>query len=149
MDMNYYNPPSVSGWKAWHQEPGYYRFWINGTTLPIRENFPDALAGPGLRFAGHLLRINALAFLDKLDEPADVNALIESCIVALLPQDLTADQKAALKDLLVGGLPDFVWNNEYVAYKTEPGNTNAAALVEGKFRNFIKTMLSMAEYYLS
>ena len=149
MDMNYYNPPSVSGWKAWHQEPGYYRFWINGTTLPIRENFSDALAGPGLRFAGHLLRINALAFLDKLDEPADVNALIESCIVALLPQDLTADQKAALKDLLVGGLPDFVWNNEYVAYKTEPGNTNAAALVEGKFRNFIKTMLSMAEYYLS
>jgi uncharacterized protein (DUF1800 family) len=149
MDMNYYNPPSVSGWKAWHQEPGYYRFWINGTTLPIRENFSDALATTGLRFAGHLLRIDALDFLDKMDQPADVNALIESCILMLLPQDLQAEQKAALKDLLVGGLPDFVWNNEYVAYKTEPGNTNAAALVEGKFRNFLKTLLSMAEYYLS
>jgi len=78
-----------------------------------------------------------------------VNALIESCILTLLPQDLQAEQKAALKDLLVGGLPDFVWNNEYVAYRTEPGNTNAAALVEGKFRNFLKTLLSMAEYYLS
>ncbi|MCB0595340.1 MAG: DUF1800 domain-containing protein, partial [Phaeodactylibacter sp.] len=26
--MEYYNPPQVAGWKAYYQEPGYYRTWI-------------------------------------------------------------------------------------------------------------------------
>lgn len=149
MEMNYYNPPSVSGWKAWHQEPSYYRFWINGTTLPIRENFTATMANSGFRFNGFALQIDALKFLDNLEAPSDVNAVLQECIQILLPKDLTEQQKAALKDILVGGLPDFVWNNEYVTYKTEPGNTNAAAIIEGKFRSLLETLLAMAEYYLS
>ncbi|MCC6725723.1 MAG: DUF1800 family protein, partial [Saprospiraceae bacterium] len=36
MQMPYYDPPSVAGWKAYYQEPVFYRHWISSITLPIR-----------------------------------------------------------------------------------------------------------------
>ena len=149
MEMDYYNPPAVAGWKAWYQEPSYYRFWINGATLPIREDFTNEMAGNGIFYLGNRLRIDALHFLDNLSNPSDVNAVMEDCVLLLLPQQLTESQSTALRDILLTGLSDRVWTHEYESYRNNPDDTNAANIIEGKMRKLLETMLAMAEYYLS
>jgi hypothetical protein len=149
MEMDYYNPPAVAGWKAWYQEPAYYRFWINGATLPIREDFTNEMAGNGIFYPGNRLRIDVLHFLDNLSNPSDVNAVLEDCVLVLLPQKLTEQQTTALRDILLAGLSDRVWTHEYENYRNNPDDANTASSIEGKMRKLLETMLAMAEYYLS
>ncbi|MBD0278973.1 MAG: DUF1800 domain-containing protein, partial [Flavisolibacter sp.] len=41
MSQNIGDPPNVSGWPAYYQEPQYHEIWINSDTLPKRNRFTD------------------------------------------------------------------------------------------------------------
>ena len=124
--MEYYNPPQVAGWKAYYQEPQYYRTWINATTLPIRMLVTDTMALNGFPAGDFRVRIDPLAFVETIDNPNDPNALIEEFVQILFPQPITDDQKAALKEVLIPGLPDFEWTVEYNLYLATPDDEELA-----------------------
>ncbi|MCB0587951.1 MAG: DUF1800 domain-containing protein [Phaeodactylibacter sp.] len=147
--MEYYNPPQVAGWKAYYQEPQYYRTWINATTLPIRMLVTDTMALNGFPAGDFRVRIDPLAFVETIDNPNDPNALIEEFVQILFPQPITDDQKAALKEVLIPGLPDFEWTVEYNLYLANPDDEELAEAVATKLRQLIQAMLSMPEFYLS
>ncbi|MDX1666979.1 MAG: DUF1800 domain-containing protein, partial [Saprospiraceae bacterium] len=63
MQMEYFNPPDVAGWKAYYQEPLYYRIWINASTLNLRSDFMGGLIGEGFRLAGFRLGVEPLVLL--------------------------------------------------------------------------------------
>ena len=147
--MEYFNAPQVAGWKAYYQEPGYYRTWINATTLPIRMLVTDTIAVNGFPAGDFRIRIDPLSFVETIDNPNDPNALIDEFVRILFPQPITDDQKAALKEVLIPGLPDFEWTVEYNLYLANPDDQELAEAVATKLRQLIQAMLSMPEFYLS
>ncbi len=147
--MEYLNPPDVAGWKAYYQEPAFYRIWINATTLGERMKFSDRFALDGHRYNNFLIRLDALGFIKKLENPEDPDSLLEEIAQLLLPQPLTATQLKDLKEILIPGLPDYEWTIEYNLHLNRPNDTALKNAVEGKLRNLFKAFFSMAEFYLS
>lgn len=149
MEMDIYNLPSVAGWKAYYQEPLYYRSWITASTLPPRMNFTNTLANNGALYNGFRVVINPLAFVATLETPTEVNAMIDEMVKILFPQPITDGQKVALKEVLLPGLPDYEWSLEYGDYLSNPNDVQLANAVSIKLKSLIQTMMSMPEYYLS
>ena len=149
MQMVIFDPPSVAGWKAYYQEPVFYRNWINSSTLTIRMYYTAIMATQGISTAGVNAKIDILSLVSTLDDPFDPNNLIEEMSRILMPQPLTASQKTFLKTVLIPGLPDFEWTVEYSDHVNNPDDPNLAAAVESKLRNMLVVMLSLPEFYLS
>ncbi len=149
LQMAMFNPPSVAGWTAYYQEPGYYRIWTNSVTLPLRREASDLLALTGYGPQDNPVKIDVLAFAATLDNPLDPNDLISEMVSILFPQPITQYQHDYLKGVLLPGLPDYEWNDEYGAYLADPTNEDLANAVESKLRNLISAMLAMPEFYLS
>lgn len=149
MDMVYYDPPNVAGWKAYYQEPQYYRTWINASTLQARMGYTNSLTGNGVGTGQLRAKVDPLLAVTLLDDPYDPNAVIDGFVKILFPQPITASQHDALKEVLLPGLPDYEWTVEYSAYEANPDDTNLADAVSVKLRNLLQVMLSMPEFYLS
>jgi uncharacterized protein (DUF1800 family) len=149
LQMNYGNPPSVSGWKAYYQAPSYYEIWINSVTLPYRMNFTKAICLAGIKQGGNTYIVDVLDLVDSFPDPGDINALINELVVLLFPQQITEKQIDYLKEILIPGLPDFEWSVEYSIYKNNPDDENIRRSLEIKLRLLLDAMLSMPEFYLS
>ncbi|MFK8101058.1 MAG: DUF1800 family protein [Saprospiraceae bacterium] len=149
LGMGVFFIPSVAGWRAYHQSPGYYREWINSASLSLRKrmlvNFKylipyvdDTL--PGFDF---------LTFIETLDEPEDVNLMIDEICLLLFPRTMTAPQKAFFKEILIPGLPDFEWTLEYNEFLADPNNEEKRQAVESKLENMFYAMFGVPEFQLS
>ncbi len=150
-DFNYYEPPNVAGHKAYYQEPLYYRTWITAVTLPLRQAYTNVMSigNINLRNTDATLGIDILQHISEFDSPSDPNALIEELEAIHLPQRLTENQRATLKEILIPGLPDFEWTVEYGRYLEDPNDDEVRLLVDRKLRIFLISFLSLAEYNLS
>ena len=62
MQQNIGDPPDVSGWKAYYQEPQFHEIWINSDTLPKRNQFTDTMAVNGYTFNGKKIIIDGAEF---------------------------------------------------------------------------------------
>ncbi|MEO0341451.1 MAG: DUF1800 domain-containing protein, partial [Bacteroidota bacterium] len=110
MDMNYFDPPSVAGWKAYYQEPGYYRTWINSSTLRPRMLLTDVFSTVGFRARnGQQMVIDVFEIVANLSDPLDPNVLITELADLYFPVGIDEEQLVTLKEVLIPGLPDFEW----------------------------------------
>lgn len=149
MQMPYYDPPSVAGWKAYYQEPVYYRHWISSVTLPIRQLYTSRMLAQGISAVGFAAKIDVLKFIATLDTPEFADELIQELVKILFPQPITQFQHDFLKGILLPGLPDYEWNVEYSDYLNNPNDQNLANAVRTKLTNLLSAMMSMPEFYLS
>lgn len=152
MQMTYFEVPEVAGWQAYYREPLYYRNWLNASTLPLRVSYSDGLANAGFfpyQANGELMRVDVLKILSTLDAPDDPNAVVDELAAILFPKPISGDRKAALKEILLPGLPDFEWTVEYLAYIANPGNPSYANPVDAKLRALVRAMISFPDFYLS
>ncbi len=150
MDMNYFNPPSVAGWKAYYQEPGFYRIWINSSTLRPRMLLTDVFSTVGLRARnGEQMVIDIFEIVAALSNPIDPNVLITELADLYFPLGINEEQLSNLKEVLIPGLPDFEWTLEYNKYLENPNDEEIRISVEVKLRTLLRTMLTMPEFYLS
>lgn len=149
LEMAYYNLPDVAGWKAYYQEPLFYRSWITANTLQLRSNFVKAMAGGGTVYGGFRLRIDPLAWIATFDDAFDPNAMIEEMVRLLCPVPLVANQYVALKEALLPGLPDYEWGLEYGDYLDNPNNVALRDAVTAKLRNLLTAILTLPEFHLS
>jgi Protein of unknown function (DUF1800) len=149
LQMTYFFPPSVAGWKAFYQEPAYNQLWINSVTLIIRQLFTNVMATAGFESFDGRFRVDALAFAATVDNPLDPNDLIEGFADVLFPNKLEQDQIDVLKEVLIPGLPDFEWTVEYQAYLDNPDDEEVRTGVDTRLRFLIRAMLARPEYHLS
>ncbi|MEM6320331.1 MAG: DUF1800 domain-containing protein [Bacteroidota bacterium] len=148
LQMVYFDPPDVAGWKAYYQEPGFYQTWISSATLGPRMDLTNAMALKGVRIAGRDVVIDVLALAAEIENATDPNVLIDGLAKMLFPQPITDQQKAALKEVLIPGLPDFEWTVEYGDYLAHPDNEDLKTGAENRLRALLQAMLVMPEYYL-
>ena len=149
MQMAYYDPPSVAGWKAWYQEPGFYQIWLNSVTLPTRAELSRLMAVTGIKVSGKAAPLPVIEWVAKFDDPYDPNALIEEFAFQLFPRGVSQTKLDYLKGVLLPGLPDYEWTVEYGDFVADPSNEALAKAVENKLRTLLSTMLQMPEYQLS
>lgn len=155
LQMQYYNPPSVSGWPAYYQAPSYYQLWINSVTLPFRIGTVFSILFLGMEVKDddnnllETLQIDPLAFVNNFDQPEEIDPLIDDMVAVLFARPVSPGQKDILKQILIPGLPDFEWNTEYSIYLSDPNNEEVANSVRGKLRNLMWAMMNMPEFQLS
>lgn len=150
MQQNIGDPPDVSGWKAYYQEPGYYKFWINTDTLPKRIQYLDTLVAVGFTFGGFKMVVDGVSWIKLFPKPADPNSLIEALCVHLLGVDLSASHKAQLKTdfLLAGQSQDYYWTDAWELFLSTPSNMANTKHVSTAVTNLVKYLVDLPEYQL-
>ncbi len=149
MQMQYYNPPEVAGWKPYYQKPAFYRIWINSSTLNRRMAFVDNTIYNGSSTIDGKMQLDVLAFVKNLEDPFDPNKVVERIAQIYMPQPLTQSQLTSLKEILLPGLPDYEWGVEFSDHVSNPGDMQLANALDSRLRDLIATMMKMAEFYLS
>jgi hypothetical protein len=147
--MRYFDAPNVAGWKAYYQEPGFYKTWLNSVTMPLRTSLTDALCSPTLFVRGIRLDIDVLSLIKDFSNPKDLEALINDATSFLLPKPISENQLVVLKEITNPGLPDYEWTIEYEAHLAKPTDNNLRKAVENKLRALFTYIMRMPEYQLS
>lgn len=150
MQQNIGDPPDVSGWKAYYQEPGYYKFWINTDTLPKRIQYLDTLVTFGFTFGGFKMVVDGVNWIKLLPNPSDPNSLIEALCIHLLGLDISIAHKAQLKTdfLLVGQSQDYYWTDAWELFLSTPSNMANTKHVSTAITSLIKYLMGLPEYQL-
>jgi uncharacterized protein (DUF1800 family) len=145
------NPPNVAGWPAYYQQPVFYEVWINSDTLPRRVQFTDRMAsakGYGYFTDKSVLLADVLALAQATSKPGQVVNLVSDLSDAFFPIDLTDVQFKYLKDVMMGGLPDYEWGVEWDDYVAAPTDATKIKPVETRLRALLAAMMEMAEFQL-
>jgi hypothetical protein len=148
LQQDVFTPPDVAGWKAYYQEPIFYRNWINSVTLTIRRALTDGMSAGVIDVFMRPWGIDVLKVVGAIPNAIDPNVLIQSLIDLVLPYPLTDTQMAYLKDVLIPGLPDFEWTVEYGLYLNDPTNDVIKTAVENRLRLLFLAILSLPEFQL-
>lgn len=145
------DPPSVSGWPSYYQPPQFYELWINSDTLPKRNQFTDVMIALGYTRGSNTLKIDAVAFTQKLPNPADPNALISDAMAILYRVPVTDASRNMIKTsiLLSGQTSDYYWTNAWNAYLSNPGDMMAYQTVYTRLRDLYRYLMNLAEYQLA
>jgi uncharacterized protein (DUF1800 family) len=142
------DPPDVSGWHAYYQEPQYYELWINSDTLPKRSAWSTRMINNGISSSGTKVIIDAIGYVNTLSDPSDPNVIVNETAQFLFGVALTDSQKTFLKGVLIPGLPDYEWTSEWYTYVADPTNTTKLNAVKSKLQTLLSFMMSMPEYQL-
>lgn len=151
MQQNIGDPPDVSGWKAYYQEPQFNEIWINSDTLPKRNQFTDTMLVSGYTFSSKKIQLDPLVYAKTFSNPGDPNAFIAELTERLLGLDISAASKAQLKkDILLNGQSlDIYWTQAWDLYISTPTNAANTTSVRTKIRDLVKYLMNLAEYQLA
>lgn len=145
--------PNVAGWKAYYQEPQYYKLWINNLLLPKRHQFCKLMVEGGLFSYNDvnynvINRVPVLEIVSNIADASDPNVLINKLAEIIFNYPITSAQVTSLKDILIPGLPDFEWSVEYSQYLSDPSNLALEDSVKNKLKNLFSVMVRMSEFQI-
>jgi Protein of unknown function (DUF1800) len=134
MQQTLFQPPDVSGWPAYYQEPMHYELWVNSNSLPKRANYTDELINDGM--------IDVRGFANYSSNPADPNQLINDITALLLRYPLSTSSKTYTKNrfLLNNTSNDTVWTNAW--------NSNNATVINASLNELFKFIMNLPEFHL-
>ena len=163
-------PPSVAGWPAYYQTPGYYRLWMNSDTIVKRFRITDDLFCPtGLVETefGFDLQLDVIAFTAQLSNPADITQLILDSTTLLSPVKFDEAETGFLKKLLLWWPEDNhtwnpslkskllshwvdenAWHQAWMAYVANPNDTRKKNAVINRLRLYYSYLLQQMECHL-
>ena len=134
MLQDLFQPPDVSGWPAYYQEPIFYEYWVNSNSLPLRADFSDKLVNDNL--------IDCRAFAASTSSPSDPDLLIDELSGLLLRYPLSAASKQFVKNRFL--LADTGNNNLW----TTAWNGNDNAIIIPALNNLFRFLMNLPEYHL-
>ena len=143
------NPPNVSGWPAFYQEPQFYELWINSDTLPKRNQFSDLMIASGYTRNSKKIVIDPIAYVSKFSKPEDPNLLIADVLAHLLPLDTSDNLKKQLKSILLSNQSsDHYWTDAWLAYLLSPTDKTKMSIVSTRLQSMLKYIMNLAEFQL-
>jgi len=149
--QNIGDPPNVAGWPAYYNEPSkFYESWMSGASIQVKaKNLKAFSSKSGITVSGVKLQIDPIAFNKQFSNPGNPNAVIADYIFYLLPFDLTAEQKATMKSILLNNQAnESYWTSAWNDYMANPTNTTAMGLVQTRLYDLLTYLTGLAEFYL-
>jgi uncharacterized protein (DUF1800 family) len=134
MQQQLFQPPDVSGWPSYYQEPMHYELWVNSNSLPKRADFTDALVNDSV--------IDVRAFANYSSNPADPNQLISDVTALLLRYPLSGSSKTYVKThfLTNNTAEDAVWTTAW--------NSNNNAVINSSLKDLFRFLMNLPEFHL-
>lgn len=153
MDQAMFAHPNVAGWKAYYQEPQYYKTWINNLLLPKRHTFCQLMIEGG-NFTYNDERytvtdlVPVLDIAESITDSTDPNTLIQELGNRMFNYPISTSQITSLKEVLIGGLPDFEWTVEFGGYLSDKNNMALKTSAEKKLKALLTSMVRMSEFQI-
>ena len=134
MQQELFQPPDVSGYAAYTQDPMNYELWVNSNSLPRRADFTDGLINGQL--------IDVKTFAQYSSNPADPNQLISDMTGLLLRYPLSANSMNYVKTkfLLNNTTDDTIWTNAW--------NSNNVGVTIPALREMFRFIMNLPEFHL-
>lgn len=134
MQQQLFQPPDVSGWPSYYQEPMHYELWVNSNSLPKRADFTDGLVNDSI--------IDVRAFANYSTNPADPNQLITDITALLLRYPLSVNSKTYVKThfLTNNTTDDTIWTNAW--------NSNNNTVINASLKELFKFLMNLPEFHL-
>ena len=144
------DPPDVSGWPAYYQEPQFYELWINSDTISKRNIFSDRFISTGYTRNNQKIVVDPIAYTSKFANPGDPNTLINEALEQLYRIDVSPATKTFLKSILLSNQAmDYYWTSAWTDHKNDPANVAKKNIVNTRLVAMFKYMMNLAEYQLS
>lgn len=150
--FNLFQPPSVAGYPAYHQEPGYHHNWFTANTLVARYRLPEMLlTGRRILSGGELgggIKLEIAPFVKNsgfVSDPSDAELLVQAFLNYLLPE-FPDEQRYGyfLNEIFLNGLSVINWRFEWANYES----TNDDSSVRIALENLFKAIVYSPEYQL-
>ena len=150
MGLEVGDPPSVSGWPAYYQEPSFDKYWITTDTVTNRALLGDSMVYWGYWINSDLqIPADFLAFLKTLENPADPNLMLEEISLLLLGIQLDTTSLNNLKAILLSGQQtDSYWTIAWNQMLENPGDTEYEMVVLNRLRPTFQHLLQLGEAQL-
>ena len=134
MQQQLFQPPDVSGWPSYYQEPMHYELWVNSNSLPKRADFTDGLINDAV--------IDTRAFAAYSSDPANPDQLLNDVTALLLRYPLSANSKSYIKRrfLLNNTTDDTIWTNAW--------NNNNNTVINSSLQEMFKFLMNLPEFHL-
>jgi uncharacterized protein (DUF1800 family) len=149
IEQHIMNPPTVSGWRPYYQEPTFHQSWITSDSIQRRYNYIEGLLW-GYTYNIEW-RVNLIQWANQSSQPGEPNVLVNDTIKFLLPVDLSQPKKNQIKTqtLLSGQADDYYWTNLWTQYTNNPTNQSYIDQVNNRLRNLYFTVVRLAEFQLA
>jgi uncharacterized protein (DUF1800 family) len=134
MQQELFQPPDVSGYAAYTQDPMNYELWVNSNSLPRYADFTNGLVKDKL--------IDAKAFAQYSSNPADPDQLVLDVTTLLLRYPLSAASKNYIKT-------KFLLNNTTVNSSwTNAWNSNNQSVINTALDGMFTFIMNLPEFHL-
>lgn len=153
MQQNIGDPPNVSGWPAWYQEPQYDKVWVNSDTLPRRNQFTDKMITGGITRFQNKAVVDPLSFAKHVSDPSNPDTLISESVrmlymVNLAPKDIEFLKTSVLLSGLQGKMSDHYWTQAWQNLMTKPDDKANRNNVYNKLKSLYKYLMNLPQYQL-
>ena len=141
------NPPNVSGWPAFYQEPAYDLLWINSLTIKNRKNGTQDIVSWGL-WLDHYLHIilDLFNYLSSFSTPENLDAFIDELDERLLGGTLNANSRERLRKNVLNDLNPSYWQTAVSRFMQNPTIENRQAF-QWKFDALMREIYQLPEIH--
>lgn len=147
--MHLMNPPSVSGWPAYYQEPVYDMFWFNSVTIKSKKNITDSMPRWGMWMDDNVnLRFDLLSFINSFDSPEDINSFSQEITDRFLGAPIPQKSLERIKKMVLGDqLNESYWTEAVNQFKSSQTRYNYQNLFN-KVGEFLSLVFQLNEMHL-
>ena len=151
--MNVFNPPSVSGWPAFYQEPVYDLFWLNSVTIKARKEFTDSASRWGLYLGNQNgnnihLRFNLSNFIESFHSIESVDGFLNELTDRFLGGPIPDKALIRIKNMALGdSFNENHWGEEINRFKSDPSKENHNSL-RNKISDFMHLIFQLNEIHV-
>ena len=133
MQQVLFEPPDVSGWPSYYQDPMFYELWVHSNSLPKRAAYTDNLVNSGI--------IDVRAIVNSTSNPSLPDVLMNDVTALLLRYPLSASSKTYTKNrFLTNNGPDSAWTTLW--------NSGNNTVVNTALKDLFLFLMNLPEYHL-
>ena len=142
------DPPSVAGWEAYYQQPGFDHIWITSATLPLRNGLSDAMLLPNRANDRGVAILDTPQFVTEYSDPGDSLALIDDINAHFFAVPFSEDMRMRLaEEVLMNGGRYYEWATIWDAYTQDPSQVNRL-IVKTYLDRLFRYVFRLAEFQL-
>ena len=151
--LNYTDPPSVSGWPAYYQEPVFDLFWINSDTIAKRSNIGNSIArwgagiGSGDTKGWINLQLDKIKFVSSLKSPENIDLVIDETVERLMSAPISDKAKARIKASVLGGNAPSYYTQLYQSHMSKQ-TEETRSILSNRLENLFGALFQMGEIHL-
>lgn len=151
--QSFFNPPNVSGWPAFYQEPVYDLYWINSDSIAKRANHGNGFGDWGDWLAngtsgGNVhLKIDPIHFISIISEPENIDVLISETIQQFTSVEIPSITYNRVKNSILQGANQQHFKDLVNAIKNG-GTTDQINELSGRLTKMFKAIFQLAEVQL-